>query len=81
MRKFVIWVLTKCVDNKTKCVEIRMQYWFPNMQSKVEQFIQNCLKCIIYSVPPHNNNRTLHPIPKKPIPFDTVHIYTVRFHP
>lgn len=54
--------------------EIKRFYWFPNMDKKVRDFICNCLKCIMYSVPRHANYRTLHNIPKKPIPFDTLHI-------
>lgn len=51
-----------------------MSYWFPKMKDKVEHYIKNCLKCIMYSAAPHSNNRTLHSIPKKPVPFDTIHI-------
>lgn len=59
----------------TKCVEqIKMQYWFPKMQDKVEKFIQNCIRCIMYSIPSTSNQKTLHNIPKKPLPFDTIHI-------
>lgn len=60
--------IDKCMD------QIKMHYWFPKMKDKVEQFIRNCLKCLINSVPPQSNYRTLHNIPKKPIPFDTIHV-------
>lgn len=60
--------VSKCLD------QIKMQYWFPGMKAKVERFIQNCLQCIMYSVPSHSSYRTLHHIPKRPIPFDTVHV-------
>lgn len=60
--------ITKCMD------QIRMHYWFPKMQVKVEKFIRNCLYCLTYNMAPHANNRTLHHIPKRPIPFDTIHI-------
>lgn len=29
------------------CNQLKMNYWFPKMQAKVEKFIKNCLKCII----------------------------------
>ena len=60
--------VTKCVD------QIKLHYWFPNLKRKVEDFIKNCLFCVIHSIPSHCNNRSLHNIPKKPIPFDTIHI-------
>lgn len=64
-----------CHLGTTKCVDqLRAYYWFPNMKTKVENFIQNCIRCIMYSIPSHCHNRTLHSIPKKPIPFDTIHI-------
>lgn len=33
------------------CDHIKMNYWFPKMQSKVGKFIKNCLKCIMYCCP------------------------------
>jgi len=49
-----------------KCVD--------DLKSKVESFIRNCLPCILHSVPKRVHDRTLHSIPKVPIPFDTIHI-------
>jgi len=64
-----------CHLGTEKCLkEIMRHYWFPNMKSKIEAFIGNCLNCIMFTVPTHANNRTLHNIPKRPIPFDTLHI-------
>lgn len=60
--------ISKCMD------QLRMHYWFPKMHERVERFVKNCVKCLMYSIPPQSYNRTLHHIPKKPIPFDTVHI-------
>lgn len=56
------------------CDQIRMNYWFPKMQSKVGKFIKNCLKCIMYAAPTRATERNFYSIPKKPIPFDTVHL-------
>lgn len=43
------------------------------MKEKVQKYIENCLKCIMHSVPTRNC-QNLHSIPKKPFPFDTLHI-------
>lgn len=59
----------------TKCYEqLKMHYWFPNMMNKVEKFIQNCIRCIMYSAPARTNQRNLYNIPKEPIPFHTLHL-------
>lgn len=55
------------------CEQIKSHYWFPLMKEKVQNYIENCIRCIMHSVPPREQ-RNLHPIPKKPIPFDTLHI-------
>lgn len=56
------------------CTKIRMNYWFPKMKSKVLTFINNCLKCIMYAASVRPSERSLFSIPKKPIPFDTLHL-------
>ena len=53
---------------------IRLHYWFPRMHSKVKTHIDNCIKCIAYAAPARITERNLYNIPKKPIPFDTIHI-------
>lgn len=60
--------VNKCVD------QIKMHYWFPKLKEKVEHFVKNCIQCVVNTIPPHCSNRTLHSIPKKPIPFDTIHV-------
>lgn len=58
-----------------KCYEqMRLNYWIPNLKNKIDIFTKNCIRCIVYSAPPPSSERTLYSIPKKPIPFDTVHI-------
>lgn len=58
-----------------KCFEqIRLHYYFPLMRSKIEIYIKNCVKCIVYSAPNRPSVHSLYSIPKKPIPFDTLHI-------
>lgn len=56
------------------CEQLRKQYWFPQMRNRVENFIRNCLKCIIYSAPARKNQRNLYNIPKGDEPFHTLHI-------
>lgn len=58
----------KCYD------QIRLHYWFPSMRRKIQGYIENCIHCIIHNPPRHINERTLHSIPKEPVPFDTIHI-------
>lgn len=60
--------VTKCYD------QLKMHYWFPDMQSKIEKYIRNCIKCIMYSAPARTNEHSLYNIPKRPIPFHTLHI-------
>lgn len=59
--------------NKT-CDQLKKNYWFENMQQKVEKVIRNCIRCIMCSPPARINERNLYNIPKKPIPFDTIHV-------
>lgn len=58
-----------------KCYEqIKARYWMPCMKQKVETFTRNCVKCLVYSAPTVSSERSLYSIPKKPLPFDTLHI-------
>lgn len=56
------------------CDRIRTHYWFPRMKAKVQKFIGSCVKCILYSAPVRTSERNLYNIPKRPIPFDTLHL-------
>lgn len=58
----------KCYD------QIRLNYWFPSMHRKISSVIQNCIRCVMHTAPRRVNERTLHSIPKNPVPFDTLHI-------
>ena len=44
------------------------------MKFKIETFIRNCLKCIMYAAPGNKQERNLYSIPKVPLPFHTIHI-------
>lgn len=50
-----------------------MHYWFGGMKEKIKHYIENCVKCIMHTEQPRVA-RTLHMIPKRPVPLDTVHI-------
>lgn len=56
------------------CEQLRKNYWFPRMRNRVENFIQNYMKCIIYSGPARKNRGNLYNIPKGNTPFHTLHI-------
>lgn len=49
-------------------------YWFPQMKEKVKDYISNCLRCIEFSPLSGKKEGKLHSIPKKNLPFQTIHI-------
>lgn len=49
-------------------------YWFPSMRVQVKEHIDNCLKCLSYSVPAGKKEGELHIYDKGTEPFDTIHI-------
>lgn len=58
-----------------KCyAQMKTNYWMPNLKEKIDVFISNCIKCILYSAPPKSTEHSLYSIPKKSVPFDTIHI-------
>lgn len=57
-----------------KIGEIKKHYWFPNMRPKIEKFVRNGVKCIMNAAPARTAERNFYSIPKKPIPFDTLHL-------
>ncbi|XP_036325533.1 uncharacterized protein K02A2.6-like [Rhagoletis pomonella] len=58
-----------------KCYEqIRKACWFEHMKERINRFIQNCIKCSIYSAPARSNEHNMFSIPKRPIPFYTIHL-------
>lgn len=58
-----------------KCLEaLRAKYWFPKMRRFVEKYISSCIGCQFTKKPTGKQPGLLHPIPRKPVPFDTLHI-------
>lgn len=54
--------------------KIREAYWFPRMQTYVEQFIKCCIPCLYAKRKGGKPEGLLHPIPKGKIPLETLHI-------
>lgn len=73
-------IIRSCHDDlghvgESKCCEaIRQTYWFPDMSRKVGEYIQNCLKCIVYNNKSGKPEGFLHNIPKGNKPFFTIHL-------
>lgn len=49
-------------------------YWFPKIRNKVKMYIQNCFKCIEFSIIEGRKEGYLHSIPKENLPFRTLHV-------
>lgn len=60
--------LSKVIENISRI------YWFPGMKAKVRHYIDNCLKCIEFSIPSGKKEGLLFNIPKGDKPFVTIHI-------
>lgn len=50
------------------------QYWFPQMLKSVRKFVDSCIVCKASKGPSGATQVRLHPIPKEPIPWHTIHI-------
>lgn len=49
-------------------------YWFENMAKYVRKFVENCVTCKISKSQSGKVQAEMHPIPKTPIPWHTLHI-------
>jgi len=73
-------VIRTCHDDRAhvgllKVVEnISRVYWFPDMKTKARNYINNCLKCIEFTVPSGKKEGFLNNIPKGDKPFLTIHV-------
>lgn len=54
--------------------KIAEQYWFPRMRTKIQGYVTNCVKCIMYAAPVRPSEQGLYCIPKEPTPFHTLHV-------
>lgn len=78
--KAVRWqILRACHDNighfsyEKTLDKIKSDYWFPKMAKFVKKYCRACLKCAHGKVPAGKKSGYLHPIPKEPKPFHTLH--------
>lgn len=53
---------------------INKQYYIPNLKSKIETFIKNCIKCILGNNKSGKQEGFLHTIPKGQTPLETYHL-------
>lgn len=53
---------------------LQRNYWMPNMAKRVDQFIQNCVACILGNRKAGKQEGLLNPIVKEDVPFDTIHL-------
>ena len=49
-------------------------YWFPNMRTYVEKYIQNCIACLYNKKKGGKPEGYLHPIPKGKVPLEVLHL-------
>lgn len=53
---------------------VRASYWMPNLRSKIEKVIRNCLSCILAEKKHGRQECLLNPIEKGCTPLDTLHV-------
>lgn len=53
---------------------IKRVYWFPNMSELIKLYIDNCLKCIVFSSKTGKSEGLLKLVDKNNVPFHTIHI-------
>ncbi|XP_037931269.1 uncharacterized protein K02A2.6-like [Teleopsis dalmanni] len=53
---------------------IQQYYWIPHIEAKVNQFIKNCLSCIIHNKKLGKKEGFLHCIEKGDLPLQTLHV-------
>uniref|UniRef100_A0AAG5DQZ0 RNA-directed DNA polymerase n=1 Tax=Anopheles atroparvus TaxID=41427 RepID=A0AAG5DQZ0_ANOAO len=53
---------------------LKRKFWFPKMRKYVRSYIQACPQCALYKSKGGRPEGFLHPLPKEPVPFGTVHI-------
>lgn len=59
--------------NKTEAL-VKVDYWIPNLRTKVEKLITNCISCILAEKKHGKQECFLHPIEKSSVPLNTFHI-------
>lgn len=54
--------------------KVKQTYWFPHMANFVKKYVRSCIPCAYAKQPTGKKEGFLHPIPKTPIPFHSVHV-------
>ena len=62
-----------CAFDKTYD-RLSSQYWVKGMRRFITKYIKNCLNCLYFKNPSGKLPGSLHPIPKIPRPFHTIHV-------
>lgn len=50
------------------------KFWFPRMREFVKKYVKCCINCMYHKIPAGRKPGYLHPIPKVPRPFHTIHV-------
>jgi len=53
---------------------LRRDYWIPNVKTKIEKIIKNCIACILAEKKQGKQEGFLNPIEKGEVPLDTYHV-------
>lgn len=53
---------------------LKRDYWFPNMRTKIEKIVRNCVSCILDERKRGKQEGLLNPIDKGSVPLDVYHI-------
>lgn len=53
--------------------KVNENYWFPKMRRFIQKYVGACLECALSKAPSGKKSGYLHPIPKIPMPFHTLH--------
>jgi transposase InsO family protein len=73
-------ILKTCHDDMGHMAEekvlqaVKRHFWFEGMAEYVKEYIRACPKCIYFKPKSGRQEGLLNPIPKRPVPFDTVHL-------
>lgn len=52
----------------------RAEYWCPNLRSKVQQIVNNCVRCLLVEKKQGKTEGFLHPLHKEDRPLETYHL-------
>ena len=77
----VRWRLVSCYHDEMghfgeeKVLELlKEKFWFPKMRKYVRSYVLACPQCAYYKSKGRKPEGFLHPVPKDPVPFSTVHL-------